>query len=148
MKTLACRDLGKNCDFVTCNKNEEGLMKDVTEHAKKVHGLEITPELKAEVKAAIKSCPLTSCISKRLEDLMEKINSAIKPGMDPELQTSLGRILDLVPGLEKFGDMILIELAVTATSALLGNSQNYEVAEKIISRIQGNRHGRCHQAHD
>ncbi len=54
-KKFDCRDVGMDCDFVASSETEEGLMEVVAEHAKKVHGItEITPELAAKVKAAIK----------------------------------------------------------------------------------------------
>lgn len=37
MKTLACADFGKNCDFVAKNETEEGVIKKMMEHAEKVH---------------------------------------------------------------------------------------------------------------
>lgn len=136
-KIFVCRDLFMDCDFEACNENEESLKKIVEKHVKDEHGItEIKPEWKAKVKAAIKNYNLTSSTSERLLELIKKINSEIKPGMDKELQTELGRILKLVPGLEKFGDMILIELANTATSALIRDSKNIHIAKKIICKIQ------------
>jgi len=54
-KMLRCRDVGVDCDAVIRAETEEGLMRKVAEHAKTVHGIsEISPDLAAKVKAAIK----------------------------------------------------------------------------------------------
>jgi predicted small metal-binding protein len=54
-KMLRCRDAGVDCDGVIRAETEEELMRKVAEHAKTVHGMsEISPELAAKVKAAIK----------------------------------------------------------------------------------------------
>lgn len=54
-KMLRCRDVGVDCDAVIRAETEEELMRKVAEHAKTVHGIsEISPELAAKVKAAIK----------------------------------------------------------------------------------------------
>jgi len=58
-KTLACRDVGVDCPYVSHGETEEKLMAEVTKHAKEVHGytqeqLE-DPEMMKKVKAAIKT---------------------------------------------------------------------------------------------
>ena len=54
-KMLRCRDVGMDCDFVARAETEEELMRKVAEHAKTVHGMsEISPDIAAKVKAAIK----------------------------------------------------------------------------------------------
>jgi predicted small metal-binding protein len=54
-KILRCRDVGVDCDHVIRAETEEELMKKVAEHAKTVHGMtEISPEMAAKVKAAIR----------------------------------------------------------------------------------------------
>ncbi len=54
-KMLRCRDVGVDCDHVIRAETEEELMRKVAEHAKTVHGMtEISPELVAKVKSAIK----------------------------------------------------------------------------------------------
>jgi len=54
-KMLRCRDVGLDCDGVIRAETEEELMGKVAEHAKTAHGItEISPELAAKVKAAIK----------------------------------------------------------------------------------------------
>ena len=54
-KMLRCRDVGVDCDAVIRAETEEELMRKVAEHAKTVHGMsEISPDIAAKVKAAIK----------------------------------------------------------------------------------------------
>ncbi len=58
-KTLACRDVGIDCPYVSRGETEEELMANVTKHGKEVHGytdeqLE-DPEMMKKVKAAIKT---------------------------------------------------------------------------------------------
>jgi predicted small metal-binding protein len=54
-KQLRCGDLMPGCDFVARGTDEADVMKKAAEHAKKSHGIEqITPELAAKVKGAIK----------------------------------------------------------------------------------------------
>jgi predicted small metal-binding protein len=53
---FACGAVVPDCDFVASAATEEELMRQVTEHAAKAHGITaITPELAAKVKAAIKT---------------------------------------------------------------------------------------------
>ncbi len=56
--TLACRDLGSDCDYIARGKTEEKLMADMEKHAKEAHGLTEeqikNPEMMKKVKAAIK----------------------------------------------------------------------------------------------
>jgi len=54
-KMLRCRDVGVDCDHVIRAETEEELMRKCAEHAKTAHGMtEISPELAAKVKSAIK----------------------------------------------------------------------------------------------
>ena len=54
-KTLACKDVGVNCDEVIHGKSEAEIMQKAAEHAKGCHqGIKITPELAAKLKAAIR----------------------------------------------------------------------------------------------
>ena len=54
-KMLRCRDAGVDCDFVVRAETEDEIMEKCAEHAKSVHNMtEISPELAAKVKAAIK----------------------------------------------------------------------------------------------
>ena len=54
-KTLACRDVGMNCDFKTQGQTEEEVLKKVGEHARTEHKIDqITPELERKVRGAIR----------------------------------------------------------------------------------------------
>jgi predicted small metal-binding protein len=54
-KSIKCLDVGVACDFEAHAENEAELMKKVAEHARTAHGItNITPELAAKVKSAIK----------------------------------------------------------------------------------------------
>ena len=53
---VACNDVVRGCAFEATAETEEELMKKVVEHAAQEHGVqEVTPELAAQVKAAIRS---------------------------------------------------------------------------------------------
>ncbi len=53
-KTICCRDVGVDCDFVVRGETEEEIMKKVAEHAQKEHGMkEIPQELVERVREAI-----------------------------------------------------------------------------------------------
>jgi predicted small metal-binding protein len=55
-KHIACGDVVPGCSFTASAPNEEELLKKVVTHATEHHGVtEVTPELAAKVKAAIKS---------------------------------------------------------------------------------------------
>jgi predicted small metal-binding protein len=45
MKALYCRDMGMNCNWVGRAESEEELMKQVAQHARETHKMEITPEM-------------------------------------------------------------------------------------------------------
>ena len=54
-KTLACKDVGVNCDVVIHGKDEADVLRQAAEHAKGCHsGVQMTPEVQAKVRAAIK----------------------------------------------------------------------------------------------
>ena len=54
-KRIACNDVVPGCPFTATAATEEELLKKVAEHASQVHGVaEVTPELAAQVKSAIK----------------------------------------------------------------------------------------------
>jgi predicted small metal-binding protein len=54
MKTLSCRDVGVDCDFVAQGQTEQEVMEKAAQHARQDHGFaDIPPELQAKVKAAI-----------------------------------------------------------------------------------------------
>ena len=54
-KTLACKDVGVDCDFVITGKDEADVLRQAAEHAKSCHhNVQMTPEVVAKVKSAIK----------------------------------------------------------------------------------------------
>ncbi len=53
---ISCADIVPECPFTASAATEEELMKQVVAHAAHDHGIrEVTPELAAKVKAAIKN---------------------------------------------------------------------------------------------
>jgi predicted small metal-binding protein len=55
-KHIACNDVVPGCGFEASAGNEDELLRQVTTHAAKEHGVaEITPELAEKVKAAIRN---------------------------------------------------------------------------------------------
>lgn len=52
-KELRCRDTGSECDFVARGETEDAIWDQVAEHVKE-HGLELTEELKAQIRTAIR----------------------------------------------------------------------------------------------
>ena len=54
-KVLKCRDVGVDCDEVIQGNSEAEILQKAAEHAKGCHqGVQLTPELHAKLKAAIK----------------------------------------------------------------------------------------------
>ena len=54
-KSISCSDAGYDCGWSATAETEEELMNKVAEHAKAEHkDLEITPEVVAKIKSAIK----------------------------------------------------------------------------------------------
>jgi predicted small metal-binding protein len=54
-KTYTCPDVGVACDWNTSGETEDEVMAKIQEHAAKVHPtIELTPELVAAVRGAIK----------------------------------------------------------------------------------------------
>ncbi len=54
MLTAACKDAGFECDYVAKGNTEEELLKDVAQHAIKVHRMQesdMTPEMIQKVKS-------------------------------------------------------------------------------------------------
>ena len=65
-KVLACKDVGVNCDFVIKGKDETDVLQQAAQHAKSCHhNVQMTPEVQAKIRAAIKdegsSCCGGSC---------------------------------------------------------------------------------------
>ena len=53
-KRIACNDVVPGCGFAATAATEEELLKKVVAHASQVHGIEVTPELAAKVKSAMR----------------------------------------------------------------------------------------------
>ena len=61
-KVLACRDVGVNCDEVIRGQDETEILRKAAEHAKGCHNnVQLTPEIQAKLKAAIKDEGGSSC---------------------------------------------------------------------------------------
>jgi predicted small metal-binding protein len=55
-KELRCRDVGMNCDFEARGATEDDVLKQAVAHARSAHQItEMTPDLAAKVRAAIRS---------------------------------------------------------------------------------------------
>jgi predicted small metal-binding protein len=55
MKNLACKEIVPGCEFTASAETEEELLEKVAAHADHDHGVrEVTPELLAQVKRAIR----------------------------------------------------------------------------------------------
>jgi predicted small metal-binding protein len=53
-KTVSCRDVGADCDFVARGNSEDEIMQKVSEHARTAHKMsDIPPEVQDKVRAAI-----------------------------------------------------------------------------------------------
>jgi predicted small metal-binding protein len=56
MKTLKCKDVGVDCDFVASGKSEEEVLKKAAEHAKKEHNIKrVTKDYKESWRTHIHS---------------------------------------------------------------------------------------------
>jgi predicted small metal-binding protein len=54
-KTVSCRDVGADCDFVARGNSEEEIMSQIDEHARTEHNMsEVPAELREQVRAAIR----------------------------------------------------------------------------------------------
>jgi uncharacterized OsmC-like protein/predicted small metal-binding protein len=54
MKVVHCRDVGFDCEGVVRAETEEEVLRQVAEHARTVHDVEVTPELAEQVKGLIR----------------------------------------------------------------------------------------------
>jgi predicted small metal-binding protein len=53
-KTVSCRDVGADCDFVARGNSEDEIMSQVEEHARTAHSMNPVPdEVRDRVRAAI-----------------------------------------------------------------------------------------------
>ena len=54
-KTVSCRDVGVDCDFVAKGETEQDILQQCAEHARKDHGMtEIPAELVDKVRGSIR----------------------------------------------------------------------------------------------
>ena len=54
-RSMNCRDVGPDCDFVARGESDEEVMGQVAEHARTAHGMEEVPsEMAAKARAAIR----------------------------------------------------------------------------------------------
>lgn len=53
-KVVRCRDLGFDCEGVVRAETEEEAMRQVAEHARTVHGVEVTPEVAEQVRSVMR----------------------------------------------------------------------------------------------
>jgi predicted small metal-binding protein len=54
MKTLKCRDAGFDCNQVIRGNTDAEILQQAADHAKKVHGVEVTPAMAKQVQTLIK----------------------------------------------------------------------------------------------
>lgn len=54
MKELACRDAGFDCDAVVRGETTGDVMAQAGPHAKKVHGLDVTPEMAGQLRTLVR----------------------------------------------------------------------------------------------
>jgi predicted small metal-binding protein len=58
VKSISCREAGFECDYVVKGETEEEVMKNGSEHVRKVHSIkeeEMTPEMKQKIKGFIRT---------------------------------------------------------------------------------------------
>ena len=61
-KMLRCRDVGVNCDFEVHGADEADILRKAAEHAAGCHsGVQMTPDVQAKIKAAIKDEGTSCC---------------------------------------------------------------------------------------
>ena len=57
-KQFGCGDVVQGCKFTVTADNEQELLQQVAQHAASAHGIkEVSPELLAKVKAAVRDIP-------------------------------------------------------------------------------------------
>ncbi len=54
MKTLHCSDVGFSCQAVVKANTEEEILQQAAQHAREVHGVEVTSEMAAQIRTLIK----------------------------------------------------------------------------------------------
>lgn len=54
-KTLRCREVGPDCDFVARGETEDEVMAQVADHARTAHGIdEVSPEMADKARSVIR----------------------------------------------------------------------------------------------
>jgi len=54
-KSLSCKDVGSDCDFVICGKTEDEIFKKAGKHARKEHNMsELTQEFRDKARSLIR----------------------------------------------------------------------------------------------
>jgi len=54
-KTMSCRDVGVDCDFVARGETEQEILQKCSEHARTAHNMnELPPELAEKVRGSIR----------------------------------------------------------------------------------------------
>ena len=54
-KTVSCRDVGMDCDFVAKGETEQDILRQAAEHARTVHNMtEIPPDVAEKLRGAIR----------------------------------------------------------------------------------------------
>lgn len=54
-KTLRCKDVGPDCEFVARGETEDEIMQQVAEHARTEHGIDsVSPEMAEKARAVIR----------------------------------------------------------------------------------------------
>lgn len=53
-KVIRCRDVGFDCESVVRAETEAEAMRQVAEHARAAHGVEVTPEVAAQVRSVMR----------------------------------------------------------------------------------------------
>ena len=56
-KVIRCRDVGFDCNGVIRAETEDEAMRQAAEHARTVHGVEVTPEVAEQVRAVMHDEP-------------------------------------------------------------------------------------------
>jgi len=54
MKVLKCREVGFDCNAVIRAESENEILQQAAQHARNVHGVEVTPEIAQQVKTLIR----------------------------------------------------------------------------------------------
>lgn len=67
--------------------------------------------------------------------LAEEIRSALKPGLEPKLQTELAALINLLPSLAKVNDLVLEAQARIIADALLSEIPNVDLARVVCKRL-------------